>query len=158
MELGARRGSSHTLPLNVNWRSNRKRGTFSSPTGGRLLLYYTAEGRIPPCLVTGQPIIDCHNSASKKPKHSKLPVSSNGLLVYNSPFQLPLLLYKRRFLFFVLWTCLWFTTDCMSQIAILCSSWVNHFASKITGCFTVLLFLNKSQKDKYCMISLVSGI
>lgn len=34
-----------------------------------------------------------------------------------------------------LWTCLWFTTASLSQIAILCYSQITHFAGKITDSF-----------------------
>ena len=99
-----RRGRSHTLPLNINCIPNRKRCTFSSP--GEEGYYFTTqqeEGRISPCLATLQPVRDCHNSTTKK--DSQFPPMDS---VYNSPFQHPLLFYKRMFLSFVLQTCLWF--------------------------------------------------
>ena len=44
------------------------------------------EGRRFPDLATAPLIRGCHNSANEKPIHSELPVSSNGLFVYNSLF------------------------------------------------------------------------
>ena len=105
----ARRGSSHALALDASCRPNRKRYTFSSPTR-RLLLYYQAGGRKNLSLPSNSP-------ANEKPLHFKLPVSSNGLFVYNMPSQLPLL-HKRTFFPFVLQAFLWFSIDCLFQIAI----------------------------------------
>ena len=91
---GARTESSHALPLKVNCRPNRKRSNFTSPIGRRLLLYYPAGRRKNISLPgTAQPMRDCHSSASEKPLHFELSISSKGLFVYNSSSQLPLLLY-----------------------------------------------------------------
>lgn len=97
------------------------------------------EGRISLRPVTAQPMRDCHMSANEKPQHFELPVSANGLFVYNAPPpQLLLLIYKRMFLSFVLWTYLWFTVGCTSQTAILYCSQINPSAVKLSGCFIVL--------------------
>lgn len=53
------------------------------------------EERISHCQATAQPIRDCHNSASEKPVYFKLPVSSNGLLVYSSSTLLPFYVKQR---------------------------------------------------------------
>ena len=65
---------------------NRKRCTLHLHS--TTLLPQQEEGRFSPHPATAQPMRDCHNSASEKPLHFKLPVSSNGLFVYNSPSQL----------------------------------------------------------------------
>lgn len=36
-----------------------------------------------------QPVEDCYKSDDEKPPHSELPVSSNGLVVYDSPSEFP---------------------------------------------------------------------
>ena len=53
------------------------------------------EERISHCQATAQPIRDCHSSASEKPVYFKLPVSSNGLLVYSSSTLLPFYVKQR---------------------------------------------------------------
>lgn len=45
------------------------------------------------CLATAQPMRDCPNPVNEKAPYFKLPTSSNGVLVYNSPSQFPLLHY-----------------------------------------------------------------
>ena len=89
------------------------------------LLFYPQqeEERFSPCLAAAQPMRDCHDSASEKPLYFELPVSSNGLFVYNSPSQLPPLLYKRvnsplRYL-----ACMWFAI-------VACPEWQIFVASE----------------------------
>lgn len=57
--------------------------------------------------------------ANEKAPHFEFQVSSNGPLVYNSPSQLPLFLYAKMPLSFVLWNRLWF---CQSLLVLNCTS------------------------------------
>ena len=94
----------------------------------KVITLLPAEGRKNFSLPGNSPASEkLHSSANRKSRYLKLPVSSNGLFVYNSPSQLPFLLYKRMFLSFILWTCLWFDINCMSRIAVLCCSLINPF-------------------------------
>ena len=70
----ARRGNSHTPPLDLNCRPNKKNVATYHPAGGRknfsLPCNSPTNERLP-------------HSANEKPRHFELPVSSNGPFVYN---------------------------------------------------------------------------
>lgn len=54
---------------------------------GRCFFYFTTkqdEGKFSPPLAMAQPMRDCHNPANEKPPHLELPVSFNGLFLYNT--------------------------------------------------------------------------
>ena len=88
------------VPLHLQ---QEESGLFYYPAGRRRIFSLTFKS-----LVTERLLFD---SANEKPLHFELPVSSRELFVYNSPSQF-LILYKRKFLSFSLWTCLWITIDC----------------------------------------------
>ena len=96
----ARRGSSHihtvTLQIpterDIPYISRRKWHYFTT----------TTTNRKPDNSSTNQRL----SQLNEKPLHFELPVSSNGLFVYNSPSQLPLLLYKSFLLLALLDFCM----------------------------------------------------
>lgn len=123
-----RRGSSHTLPLELSCRPSRKKVVTFHPSGERKNFFLPGNSptneRLP-------------YSANEKSLHSELPVSSNGLSVYNSPAQSPLL-YKKAFLLFVLrLSCHSVIVDCICELQCFAVPKETHSAGKITGCFVL---------------------
>ena len=103
------RESSHTLPLTASCRPSRKKLTLHAAEEGRKIF----------------------SLPSNSPAHEKPPHPANEKLlspctpallqrtsVWSRPSQLPPFLYKSMLLSFVLQTCLWFTTFCLSWITI----------------------------------------
>lgn len=101
MESGGQQGAvSHppTLPLTINCRPHRKTcGLQMNTTLATILLTPQEGGRFFSALATAQPMRNFHISANETPLHFQLPICSNGLLVYNSPSQIPLSSIKEPF-------------------------------------------------------------
>lgn len=101
MELRGQKGefSCHTTPCSPL--PNRKTPILSYTS--RRKEHFLPEA-------AAQPMRDCHNSINERPLHFKLPIYSNGLFVYNNPYQRPTSSKKKKkaVLFFVLQACLWF--------------------------------------------------
>ena len=111
MESGGQMGEL-SLPYHSSVQVPAERDVqyFASPAESGPTLPPPAGGRKnSPCLATAKPMRDCCTSASEKPLYFKLPVSSNGLFVYNSPSQLSRLLCKRASFLSFYQTCMWFT-------------------------------------------------
>lgn len=79
---------SPLTPTANSERPHQKRGSDTT------LSAQQEEGKIPPGLVIAQPMGARHDSANEKPLTLELPVSSHGLFLYNSPFQV----HRRAFL------------------------------------------------------------
>lgn len=99
----ARMGAFRHVSININTDPNRKRCTLHLWWEGN-----QEEEGFSPYLAAVQPMRGCCNSANEKTQYFELPVSSNGLFVYNSPSQLSLLLYKRVPSPLFNGTCKWF--------------------------------------------------
>ena len=125
------------LPLNVNTEPNRRRLPCICSRKGH---YYghQEEDRFSPCLATAQPMRDYHYSANEKPLYLELPVSSSRLFVYNSPFQLSLLLYKRVSSPLLYQACMWFTIVSCLRLRFLQLQNKLVLLIKITDCLIVL--------------------
>ena len=88
---------------------------LSSPAGKDTILLWPSEGRVSPCQATARPMRDCHDAVNENPLYLELSISSNGPFIYNSPSQLPFLLYKRVFSPWLYQACIRLPQLCVSN-------------------------------------------
>lgn len=91
------------------------------------------EGRLFSCPAIARPMRDGHSSAREKPLRLELPVYSTGFLFSTAPSKFALLSVKEPFSSWFSSLAQGFAVACVSQIAILCYSQINHFAGKATN-------------------------
>lgn len=89
------------------------------------------EGRLSPRSATAQPMRDSRSSANEKPLYFQLPVSSNGLFVYNSPPDFPPFPLEKE-PYSVLQACPWLPCSYVFQAVILLLSNKPFFSGKRT--------------------------
>lgn len=152
MELGGQKGALLGPTPLVNCRPQQRVTIPCIPNRKRPILWYPRRKKKDFLLHRQQSSQwDTHNSAHKKSPHFELPLYSKALFIYKSPSQLPLSAYKRTFLSFVLWNCLWF---CLSFHVLYCNFLLftnKHIsASKIIDKFFVWWFKINTGKCKRC--------
>ena len=95
MESG--RPVKRALMPNHSWSitGKTKKGTFPSPTGSCLILYYSAGGRLSSCLATSPASGKHHSSASEEPSPPELLLPSNQLHLKQPLLTSPFSLWKQ---------------------------------------------------------------